>query len=119
MRIERFTLNDKQNTLTLVFHDGNDSELTFEYLRVYSPAISAKKESSTLVTHKKSVKLSDIESVGKHGFRFLFNDQHSAIYSCEYLIKLCQEQEQRWQDYLDQLKTSGHTREALIDITQL
>ena len=63
--------------------------------------------------------LSAIENVGKHGYRFIFDDLHSAIYSTEYLNLLIIEHEQRWQYYLTELKASGHSREAIINITQL
>jgi DUF971 family protein len=63
--------------------------------------------------------LTAIESVGKHGHRLIFDDQHSAIYTSEYIALLIKEYSQRWEGYLLELKASGHSREATIDITQL
>ena len=59
------------------------------------------------------------ESVAKHGYRLIFDDGHQAIYSAEYLYCLASEFPSRWQQYLDELKASGQTREVLIDIKQL
>ncbi len=93
-------------------------ELSFEYLRISSPqAINSK--TATVEAHKKQVQLMAIEAVGKHGYRFIFDDSHSAIYPVKYLEVLALEKEQRWQQYLAQLKASGHSREAMIDIQQL
>jgi len=126
MEIKRFTLNNHQKKLTIAFSDDQSFELSFEYLRVLSPQKSKK---NTIEAHQKQVQLILIENVGKHGFRFIFDDQHaanqqsanqhSAIYSSEYLTLLCQEYEQRWQQYLHELQALGYSREAMINITQL
>jgi len=131
MEIKRFTLNHHQKKLIIAFSDDQIFELSFEYLRVLSPQKSKK---NTIEAHQKQVQLILIENVGKHGFRFIFDDQHSAnqqgatqqsanqhsaIYSSEYLTLLCQEYKQRWQQYLHELQALGHSREAMINITQL
>lgn len=125
MRINHFTINTRKNSLTIDFINGDTACLTFEYLRVFSPSLEkpTKPQASVtnmkLVTNKKLVQLTAIEHVSKHGFRFIFDDQHSAIYSAEYLEVLITEYEQRWQHYLSELKASGLSREAMINITQL
>lgn len=117
MKITRFTLNKHEKNLTIDFVEGKVASFTFEYLRVFSPQKTSKNQS--LITHKKLITLISIENVGKHGYRFIFDDQHSAIYSVEYLTTLFKEYQQRWQHYLTELKASGHSREAMINITQL
>jgi len=72
-----------------------------------------------VTSHKKNVLLTHIESVAKHGYRLIFDDGHSAIFSEEYIQTLALEYESRWKNYLDELKISGHSREAMIDIKQL
>lgn len=118
VNIKRFTLAATKKHLTIVFNQGQVFELSYEYLRVFSPAILADK-AAAITAHKKQVQLQHIESVGKHGYRFRFDDQHSAIYSADYLYTLSIEQSQRWQQYLAQLKASGYSREAIITMTQL
>lgn len=119
MRIKCFNINSNKKSITIDFINGDTACLDFEYLRVFSPNVQKSTKQQTLVTHKKQVLLNTIENVGKHGFRFIFDDQHSAIYTTEYIALLIKEQEQRWQYYLTELKASGHSREAMINITQL
>lgn len=119
MRINRFTINTKQRSVTLNFEHGDTACLNFEYLRVSTPNQSKSAKQPSLVANKKLVQLINIENVGKHGFRLIFDDQHSAIYSTKYIELLIAEHEQRWQHYLAELKASGHSRETKIDITQL
>lgn len=117
MSITAFTLNNVDNNLTIAFADSKVAQLSFEYLRVFTPTLGNKQQA--LVGHKKSIKLSAIENVGNHGYRLIFDDQHSAIYATDYLKQLINEHDQRWQHYLTELKNSGHSRDAIIDITQL
>jgi DUF971 family protein len=120
MAIKHFIINQADNNLSLLtdLAKAKPCLLSFEYLRISSPTDTAKK-AKTVISHKKQVQLLAIEPVAKHGYRFLFDDQHSAIYSDDYLQKLITEQEPRWQAYLDELNSSGHSREAMITIKQV
>lgn len=117
MIITGFIINNVEKTLTINSVNSKGAQLSFEYLRVLTPAIGNKQQA--LISHKKSITLTAIENVGKHGYRLTFDDQHSAIYSSDYLELLVKEQAQRWQHYLSEIKASGHSREAMINITQL
>jgi len=130
MKITGFIIDNTLNNLTIEFSANaaiNNAQLSFEYLRVSSPANSVKKTSvnqagqasGQVTSHKKAVQLVNIESLAKHGYRFIYNDDHRAIYSEEYLQTLVVEYDTRWQHYLSELKASGHTRDAMIDIKQL
>jgi len=119
MIITQFTLNNNEKELTINFVNGEAACLNFEYLRVFTPSVNSSAKQQTLITHKKLVILTAIENVGKHGYRLIFDDQHNAIYSAEYLTLLIKEHKQRWQHYLTEIQASGHSREAMIDITQL
>jgi len=119
MNIKSFIINTNKKSITINLINGDTACLSFEYLRVFTPKISNSTKQQALVTNKKLVTLSAIENLGKHGYRLVFDDQHSAIYSTEYLTLLIREHEQRWQHYLTELKASGHSREAIINITQL
>ncbi|TMM47677.1 gamma-butyrobetaine hydroxylase-like domain-containing protein [Colwellia ponticola] len=124
MKINRFIIDNALHTLTIEFSadaDITNAQLSVEYLRISSPVSSVKKPNTGqhIISHKKSVALLTIENVAKHGYRFIFDDGHSAIYSVQYLKTLVIEQESRWQQYLNELKTSGHSRDTMIDIKQL
>jgi DUF971 family protein len=118
VKIKRFILKQAEQKLSIYLVKDQLIELAFEYLRVFSPQ-SVNKKNPILEAHKKNVQLTAIEPVGKHGYRFIFDDEHSAIYSTDYLEVLASEYTERWQHYLTQLKASGHSREAMINITQL
>jgi len=126
MLIKTFTLNTKQKSLLIDFYTQNNTLtthiLSFEYLRISSPDSIGKKTKSgqpQIISHKKEVILSNIESVAKHGYRFIYDDGHSAIYSEEYIQLLAKEYEVRWQHYLADIKANGYSREAMIDFKQL
>lgn len=117
MIITGFIINNVEKILTINSVNSKDAQLSFEYLRVFTPTIGNKQQA--LISHKKSITLTAIENVGKHGYRLVFDDQHSAIYSLDYFELLVKEHPQRWQHYLSEIKASGHSREAIINITQL
>jgi DUF971 family protein len=121
LNIKRFSLQPKQAKLAIDFSNKIMSVLNYEYIRVFSPldGFNSPAKKKTFIAHKQQVQLIAIESVAQHGYRFIFNDQHSAIYSVEYLKDLCKNEQKLWQEYLAELKKSGHTREATISITQL
>lgn len=119
MNIKQFIISNNKKSLTINFTHGEAACLSFEFLRVFTPTMNGSPKQQALVTHKKLVMLITIENVGKHGYRLIFDDQHSAIYSTEYLMRLIQEYKQRWQHYLTEIQASGHSREAMINITQL
>ena len=122
--IERFTLNNSAAELEINFSANKVSPeqtltLSYEFVRVFAPQDASGNKGKALVTHKKEVRLLSIESVGKHGYRLIFDDQYSAIYSESYLHGLGYRYQELWQQYLAELKASGHSREAMINITQV
>ena len=119
MSIKSFLINTNKKSITINFINGDTACLNFEYLRIATPVKNSSAKQTNLVTHKKLVLLNAIENVGKHGYRFIFDDQHSAIYTESYLDGLCQRNNELWQQYLNELKASGHSREAMITITEL
>ncbi len=114
--INKFTLVKNKALLIIAWKNNNipDSSLSYEYLR-----ISTEQPVKKVISHKKQVQLLTIEPVGKHGFRLCFDDSYRAIYSVSFLIELARNYQQRWQQYLDDIKASGHSREMSIDIKQL
>lgn len=121
MQISQFTLNNSGNELAISFSDSFSQSLSYEFLRVYSPSEQTSKQGNAKppVSHKKMVKLLAIEPVAKHGFRLVFDDQHSAIYSANLLQEYAHNKSRLWQEYLDALNVTGHSREAMIDFKQV
>jgi len=125
MKIQCFILDSEQKKLAVQFSGDlsiHNTELSYEYLRISSPGNTAKNTKSgqvAPVSHKKEVVLTHIESVAKHGYRLIFDDGHNTIYSEEFVQTLVHEYEERWHNYLNELTTSGHSRETMIDFKQL
>ena len=121
MQITQLALNEQTNFLNLSFADNFSQSLSYEFMRVYSPneKTSKKGQAKDPVSHKKMVKLLAIEPLAKHGFRLVFDDQHSAIYSAQLLQEYAHNKARLWQEYIDALAITGHSREAMIDITQI
>lgn len=130
-KISRFVINNATANLSVLFDNatnddiekanGEALELSFEYLRVFAPT-DDKGQAISLppkVYHKKQVQLLKIESVGKYGYRFIFDDNHSNIYSADYLKQLSAEHQLRWQHYLQNATTAVNSREATIEIKEL
>ncbi|WP_440875036.1 gamma-butyrobetaine hydroxylase-like domain-containing protein [Thalassotalea sp. PLHSN55] len=117
-QISCFTLKKDEKLLLVELDQQSVITLPFEYLRVFSPLVQSH-QGNNIVSHKKMVQIRKIESVGKHGYRFLFDDDHSAIYGTTYLIQLFHEYDIRWKGYLANIANSAHNREANIDIKQL
>lgn len=110
--ITQFILDADNAQLKVTFNHDETHYYSLEYLRVSAPSVT-----KTLVSHKKQVKLVTIEPMGKHGYRFIFDDEFSDIYTTEYLHLLHQEYESRWQAYLDDIAKSPHSRDASINFT--
>ena len=122
MNISQLKIDSSQSTLHITFEPDNIYQYSFEYLRVFSPLkekASVEIGNFSCVFHKKQVKLLNIESVGKHGYRFIFDDNHNAIYSAEYLNALYQEQNERWQLYLTETNASNKSRQASINFKEV
>ena len=121
MPIERITIDRSNNQLSIEFADKFQQNLSFEFLRVYSPAIKTAKKGqpNQPVSNQKMVNLVAIDTVAKHGFRLHFDDTHNAIYSAQILEEFAHNKARLWQEYLDALATTGHSREAMIEIKQV
>lgn len=115
--ITHFVIDKTAKQLTV--QRKNDKSLVFamEFLRVIDDINSAGK--TALVTNKKHIQLVSIESMGKHGFRLLFDDGFNKAVNEALLEKLSSNYDDLWQHYLDEIKKSGLTRETAIDIKAL
>lgn len=109
-RAVKFVLHTEPRTLEVVFDNGDRFELSWEYLRVYSPSAEVRsrvKQQQRLVTNKRSVAITDIKPVGNYAVKLLFDDgHHTGIYDWRYLYDLGCNYDRYWRDYLERLRTS-------------
>lgn len=126
-KISQFTLYSKKAILEIKVEQSTPKEktllsFTYEYLRIFSPSELQKVNSykkTTLpptpqVFHKKNVQISAIEPVGKHGYRFIFDDGFTDIYSTAELLDLSKNVDTNWEQYLKSL-TASQSREESIN----
>ncbi|MDN3653753.1 gamma-butyrobetaine hydroxylase-like domain-containing protein [Thalassotalea ponticola] len=119
--ITSIQLNHRTKMLYLHFDDGFEQQLSYEFLRCYSPSEQSNKANANKppVSNKKQVVVRAVEPLGKHGFRLHFDDQHEAVYSAQLLSEYAHNRERLWQHYVHQLHAHGLSREALIEIKQV
>jgi DUF971 family protein len=103
-------LRTRSRVLEVAFDDGMRFELSFEYLRVYSPSAEVKGHGpgqGMLVTGKESVGIRAIEPVGQYAVKLVFDDGHdTGLYSWKYLYELGSERERKWADYQARVRSA-------------
>ena len=112
-------LRQKSRLMEITFPDGKVFELSYEYLRVYSPSAEVRGHGpgeETLQIGKKNVEITAIDPVGSYAIQPTFSDGHSSgIYSWEYLYDLGKDQDSLWDQYLRHLADAGASREPLAE----
>lgn len=110
----QITLRKKSRLLVVGFDDGQNFELPFEYLRVFSPSAEVRGHGpgqEVLQTGKEDVTIQAVEPVGHYAIRLVFDDGHNTgLYRWEYLYELGAAYDANWQRYLDRLQASGYAR---------
>ncbi len=105
----------KQSRVIDFVYDDDQYELSFEFLRVFTPSAEARGHApgqETLQTGKRDVDLLRIEPVGNYALRPVFSDGHdSGLYSWDLVHELCIHRDVLWQAYLDQLDIAGASRD--------
>jgi DUF971 family protein len=111
MRVTDIRLRTKSRVLEVVFDDGAEYSLPFEYLRVYSPSAEVRGHGpgqETLQLGKHDVVVTAVEPVGHYAVRLTFDDGHdTGLYSWAYLRELGETRDVKWQHYLDRLAKLG------------
>jgi DUF971 family protein len=112
-------LHQKSRFLELSYASGENFNLDFEYLRVFTPSAEARGHGpgqETLQTGKRNVNIEGIEPVGTYAVRLTFSDGHdSGLYSWDLLYNLGKHHDELWDEYLKQLESQGLSRD--IDTT--
>ena len=101
--------------LEVDFDDGLRAVLPAEYLRVESPSAEVQghaPDQKVLVAGKQDVNVQAVEPIGHYAVRIRFTDGHdTGIFTWPYLHQLAQEQDARWQAYLQALAVKGLSRD--------
>lgn len=120
--ITQFKLNKASKVLSIEFEVLPTLNFSMEFLRVIDPSAVAQNPSNKaapVVSNKKQVLLIAVESIGKHGYRLVFDDGFQKLVDESTFLLLNQNEASLWQDYLEAIKESGFTREATIEIKSL
>ena len=108
-------LHQKSRIVELVFENGERFELSFEFLRVFTPSAEALGHGvgqETLQVGKRDVQILGIEPVGNYAIKPVFSDGHdSGLYSWDVLYTLGSHRDELWQAYLDKLAAAGASRD--------
>ena len=104
-------LRRQSRVLEVSFDDGRRFELSFEYLRVYSPSAEVRGHGpgqETLQLGKHDVLIQSVDPVGNYAVRLVFDDGHdSGIYAWAYLYELGATHADKWRHYLDRMAKLG------------
>lgn len=113
---ENIVVHQKSKMLELTYSEGKVYQLPFEFLRVHSPSAEVRGHGpgqEVLQTGKRNVSILSIEPVGNYAIKPTFTDGHdSGLFTWEYLLELCTDQDQLWQEYMAKLEAAGVTRDT-------
>jgi DUF971 family protein len=108
-------LRTESRVLDVSFDDGSRYELSFEYLRVFSPSAEVKGHGGgegILQTDKQRVGVTGVEPIGNYALRLLFDDGHNTgLYSWSLLYELGRDQKVNWARYLARCDAAGRAPE--------
>jgi DUF971 family protein len=107
-------LRTASRLLEVRFDDGSGFELSFEYLRVFSPSAEVKGHGGgegILQTGKEQVRITAVEPIGNYAVRLVFDDGHNTgLYSWTLLHQLGREARTNWSRYLERCAAAGIVR---------
>jgi demethylmenaquinone methyltransferase/2-methoxy-6-polyprenyl-1,4-benzoquinol methylase len=109
-------LHQKSRILEVSFEGGERFELSYEFLRVFTPSAEARGHGpgqEVLQVGKRDVAIDRVEAVGNYAIRPVFSDGHdSGLYSWDLLYNLGLNRDQLWQAYLDRLEKAHASRDS-------
>eukprot|EP00889_Picochlorum_renovo_P003612 jgi/Picre1/30642/NNA_006003.t1 len=103
--------DSKENRVRVTFDSGEAYSYPSEYLRTQSPA--AVKQSSSVVSGRKYVRIMDIRPVGRYGvqFCFLMTFHTTGLFTYEYLLHLGRHKYSIMKQYLKALRSLQASRD--------
>ena len=117
----RIKLNKSSKTLELGYADGQQFSLPAEFLRVHSPSAEVQGHGNPVLQYGKiNVGLTDVQPAGNYALKLTFDDGHdSGIFTWTYLQQLGSQQASMWQNYLEQLRAAGRSRDPNESVVRL
>ncbi|MEO0435884.1 MAG: gamma-butyrobetaine hydroxylase-like domain-containing protein [Pseudomonadota bacterium] len=116
-------LRNRSRCLSITYPCGDHYELSWEYLRVFSPSAESGKhgqQSSAAIAGKEAVQLLEVKPAGHYAMQLVFDDGHdSGFYTWEYLYDLCVNSTTLWSRYLADLQRNGLSRDPSTQILKL
>lgn len=113
------TLHQTSRVLSLDYEDGQQFDLPYEFLRVYTPSAEARghgPDQEVLQVGKREVTIERVEPVGNYAIRLVFSDGHdTGLYSWDMLFGFCQHRDALWANYLEKVESAGASRDAKIE----
>jgi len=111
-------MHQKSRMLDITYSDGERFELSYEFLRVFSPSAEVQGHGpgqGVLQIGKQDVMITHIEPVGRYAIQPTFDDGHdTGIYSWETLYDMGKNRDRYWQEYLKNLEKAGHTHKQSV-----
>ncbi len=108
-------LHQKSRILEISFEGGERFELSYEFLRVFTPSAEARGHGpgqEVLQVGKRDVGIERVEAVGNYAIRPVFTDGHdSGLYSWDLLHDLGLNRDRLWQAYLKRLEQANASRD--------
>lgn len=109
-------LRQKSRVVEVSFEDGQRFELSYEFLRVFTPSAEARGHApgqEILQVGKRDIDIERIEAVGNYAIRPVFSDGHaSGLYSWDLLHNLGVNRDQLWLAYLKRLEQEKASRDS-------
>lgn len=119
----KLTVRKDRKSLEIAFPDGESYEFSAELLRVLSPSAEVQghsPEQRKTVGGKRDVGIMKMEPVGNYAVRISFDDMHdTGIFSWAYFRDLGENQDDRWNSYLEELDDKGMSREPAAPARQV
>ncbi|MCO8161786.1 DUF971 domain-containing protein [Pseudomonas sp. 21LCFQ02] len=114
-------LHKASKTLTLKYASGEQYDLPAEFLRVHSPSAEVQGHGKPILQFGKlGVGLTKVEPAGQYALKLTFDDGHdSGLFTWDYLFELGQRQNALWDDYLQELKKAGKSRDPHEQVVRL
>lgn len=104
-------LRTKSRVLEVSFDDGSRYELSFAYLRVFSPSAEVKGHGGgegILQTGKHNVSITSVEPIGNYAVRLSFDDGHNTgLYTWGLLHELGRDFAANWSRYRERCAAAG------------
>ena len=114
-------LHKASKTLTLKYAPGEEYHLSAEFLRVHSPSAEVQGHGNPILQFGKlGVGISQVEPAGQYALKITFDDGHdSGLFTWDYLYELGKRQDALWEDYLQELKKAGKSRDPSEQVIKL